>query len=256
MQRLTDAGTTSIPVPARTLATGYTPEYRQAVGFGEISIRNRKLTLAAFSRLKSRIDLGPRYARKGLMKTIFSAVCLAVLFAAVSPSGTNETPASDGPQFTNDGRLNFPSNYREWIFLSSGLGMTYGPAGARSSEENPMFDNVFVDRASYRSFVNTRHWPDKTIFVLEIRGSQSKGSINNGGHFQSGTMAVEVHVKDEKRFPGKWGFFGFESGTKPAKQIPFSASCYSCHSQHGAVDTTFVQFYPTLAGIAKEKGTQ
>ena len=36
---------------------------------------------------------------------------------------------------------------------------------------------------------------------------------------------------------------------------PTTASCYSCHSEHAAVDTTFVQFYPTLLPIAKAKGT-
>jgi hypothetical protein len=37
--------------------------------------------------------------------------------------------------------------------------------------------------------------------------------------------------------------------------IPTTATCYSCHSEHAAVDTTFVQFYPTLLPIAKSKGT-
>ena len=37
--------------------------------------------------------------------------------------------------------------------------------------------------------------------------------------------------------------------------IPQTADCYSCHAAHGAVDTTFVQFYPTLLPIAKSKGT-
>jgi hypothetical protein len=37
--------------------------------------------------------------------------------------------------------------------------------------------------------------------------------------------------------------------------IPTTAGCYSCHSEHGAVNTTFVQFYPTLLPIAKLKGT-
>ena len=37
--------------------------------------------------------------------------------------------------------------------------------------------------------------------------------------------------------------------------IPTSAGCYSCHAAHAAVDTTFVQFYPTLLPIAKSKGT-
>ena len=64
---------------------------------------------------------------------------------------------------------------------------------------------------------------------------------------------VEVHVKDA-RLPGRWGFFSF-SGTEPAKLLPQAAACYSCHSVHGAVDTTFVQFYPTLLPIARSKGT-
>jgi len=69
-----------------------------------------------------------------------------------------------------------------------------------------------------------------------------------------GVMALEVHVKEESRFPGKWAFFGFD-GSKTAKMIPTSADCYSCHAEHAAVDTTFVQFYPTLLPIAKGKGT-
>src|SRR5262249_9518920 len=82
-----------------------------------------------------------------------------------------------------------------------------------------------------------------------------KGSINQHGSYQTeGLMGVEVHVKDEARFPGKWAFFGFDDA-KTAKMTPTAASCYSCHAQHGAVDTTFVQFYPTLLPIAKAKGT-
>jgi hypothetical protein len=66
---------------------------------------------------------------------------------------------------------------------------------------------------------------------------------------------VEVHLKDEKRFAGKWAFFAFREGATSAKAIPTSANCYSCHGEHGAVDTTFVQFYPTLLPVAREKGT-
>ena len=66
-------------------------------------------------------------------------------------------------------------------------------------------------------------------------------------------MGIEVHVKDEAHFPGKWAFFGFD-GAKTTKMIPTSADFYSCHAAHAAVDTTFVQFYPTLLPIAKAKG--
>ncbi len=56
------------------------------------------------------------------------------------------------------------------------------------------------------------------------------------------------------RFPGKWAFFAFED-EKPATVIPAAASCYSCHAEHAAVDTTFVQFYPTLLPVAIRKET-
>jgi hypothetical protein len=65
-------------------------------------------------------------------------------------------------------------------------------------------------------------------------------------------MGFEAHVKDGAR--GGWAFFGFD-GDKPAQMIPTSASCYSCHQAHAAVDTTFVQFYPTLLPIATKLGT-
>ena len=75
------------------------------------------------------------------------------------------------------------------------------------------------------------------------------------GKFQTGdVMGVEVHVKDRQRFPGGWAFFSFQ-GPEPAERIDFQADCYTCHRQHGAVDTTFVQFYPTLLSIATLKGT-
>ena len=181
-----------------------------------------------------------------------ATAAMALMAVAAAVIGADRPPPSDGPQYTKDGKLVRPQNYREWIFLSSGLGMTYGPL---ASPGDPRFDNVFVNRAAYRSFLETGRWPDQTELVLEVRSSQSKGSINRGGHFQDEVVGVELHVKDEKRFPGKWAFFGFREGEQTSTAIPLSATCYSCHEQNGAVDTTFVQFYPTLIGVAKAKGS-
>ncbi len=33
------------------------------------------------------------------------------------------------------------------------------------------------------------------------------------------------------------------------------AACIECHTDHAAVERTFVQFYPTFLEIAREKGT-
>jgi Cytochrome P460 len=189
-----------------------------------------------------------------MIKTIFCVAGCLALGAVLATRHATAQAAGDGPQYTSDGQLRFPADYREWIFLSSGLGMTYGPAAAEAGDE-PRFDNVFVNRSAYKSFLASGRWPDKTIFILEVRKSQSKGSINQGGHFQTATAAIEAHVKDEKRFADKWAFFGFGEGKQAGKQIPTSASCYSCHLDHGAVDTTFVQFYPTLLDAAKANHT-
>ncbi len=162
--------------------------------------------------------------------------------------------AQDAPQYTSDGMMRMPTQYREWIFLSSGLAMTYGPAGQTNAQGNPRFDNVFVSPAAYKSFLKTGTWPDKTVMVLEVRDSDSHVSINTGGQVQTGLAAIEVHVKDSSRFKGGWAFFGFGK-EDTAKLVPTTANCYSCHEQHGSVDTTFVQFYPTLIDVAKQKGT-
>jgi hypothetical protein len=124
-----------------------------------------------------------------------------------------------------------------------------------SGSKDPSFTNVFASPSAYRAFQRTGSWPDKTMLLLEVRNSRSRGSINIGGHYQSGLAAIEAEVKDTSRFPGKWAFFGFGASNAPAKQFPLSASCYSCHAEHGAVDNTFVQFYPTLLEVAKTKGT-
>src|SRR5438552_2139533 len=72
-----------------------------------------------------------------------------------------------GPVYESDGRLKLPANYREWIFLSSGLDMSYS---APSAADHSMFDNVFAEPTAYREFVRTGTWPDGTSLVLEARG--------------------------------------------------------------------------------------
>ncbi len=162
------------------------------------------------------------------------------------------TALAQEPQFTKDGRLMRPENYREWIFLSSGVGMTYGPP---THEDNPRFDNVFVSPTAYRAFLATGVWPEKTMFILEVRDSSSKGSINQAGHFQAGIAHMSAEVKDSSRFKDKWEYFTLPASGEPGQALPRSAGCYACHSQHAAVENTFVQFYPTLAPVAKSKGT-
>jgi hypothetical protein len=195
--------------------------------------------------------------KHSLLSALLVALC-GLLYALVGqPAVQAQSAASEGPAFTPSNELIKPAAYREWMFVTSGLGMTYTtPATANPS---PNFTNVYVNPASYRSFMKTGRWPDKTMFVLEIRASASEGSINKAGNFQTKLVAIEAAVKDEARYPAtKWAYFNFGRGAEMKDRVealPATASCYACHSANTAVDNTFVQFYPTLFEVAKRMGT-
>lgn len=180
---------------------------------------------------------------------LWRALAIAASFA------TALAAANDSAKFTKTGELIFPADYRAWTFLSSGLGMTYGPTN-RPNAGPPRFTNVFVNPSAHREFLKTGRWPEGATFVLEIRDSSSEGSINKGGHFQSKVAAIEIEVKDSKRYPAGWAFFDF-AAQPPASAAPLGpkATCQACHSANGAVEQTFVQFYPSLIDVARAKGT-
>jgi hypothetical protein len=175
-----------------------------------------------------------------------SAILISVLGARqIRP----EEPASARPIY--DGKkLVRPEGYREWVYLSSGLGMNYNPSPGGPE----MFTNVFVPQAAYHDFLSSGKWPDKTMFVLEERTSESKGSINKSGHFQTDLMGLAVEVKDEAQFADKWAYFSFASDARAAEANP-KDRCWQCHNDNAATEHTFVQFYPTLKPIAQKFGT-
>jgi Cytochrome P460 len=186
------------------------------------------------------------------MKTqtlVFTAASLLLGSVALCQSTAT---GNHSPNYTEDGRLGFPEDYRSWIYLTTGFDMSYS-AGMRMGHH--MFDNVFVQPEAYKVFLDTGKWPEKTMLIIEARGARDKGSINKSGNYQStDVMGYEIHVKDSARFQDGWAFFGFND-KNAAQMVPRSADCYSCHRDHAAVDTTFVQFYPTLLPIAAAKGT-
>jgi hypothetical protein len=144
-----------------------------------------------------------------------------------------------------------PPNYRQWVFLTASLDLNYTSTVAPGHH---MLDNVFVNPDAFAAFQKTGTWPLGTILIKENRFAESAGTLSKAGLFQAEIRDVEIHIKDE-RFPGKWAFFKSDDGKAAGKLQPQTATCYSCHQDHGAVDTTFVQFYPTLMSIAKAKGT-
>ena len=191
--------------------------------------------------------------RASFLAVVALLVALGVSLLGVTDRAGREAESQD-PKFLQGNELVRPEGYREWIYLSSGLGMNYS---ARSQPGEPQFTNVFVRPEAYRQFIKSATWPDRTLFVLEERDSSTQGSINKGGHFQTKLTGLVAEVKDESRFPEEWAFFAFTDAQgklkDTAKALPKSA-CWTCHNAHGAVDNTFVQFYPTLREVAQSKG--
>ncbi len=176
-------------------------------------------------------------SRIALLLQTALAITAGAAIAQSAPTPSTAAAETHMPTYV-DGKLRLPADYREWIYVTSGMDMSYRRV---ATPDHHMFDNVFVNPEAYRVFKQTGTWPDKTMMVH--------------GLFQDGDlMGVEVHVKDSARLEGGWAFFAFDD-EKPATEIKHSVDCYACHRAHAAVDTTFVQFYPTLLPIARAANT-
>lgn len=184
------------------------------------------------------------------MRTLLSAT----LLLGISVLGAEV--ATVKPQFTDGNHLIRPEGYRQWVFVGSGLGMSYdeGPY-----EKSPNFTNIYILPEAYRQFSAGGTFPDGTMLVMEIVSAGSQASINKRGRFQDRFIGIEAAVKDEKRFPEKWAYFSFigpdREALTQAKSFPKKA-CWKCHQQHAAVDNVFVQFYPVLRAAHKNASYQ
>ena len=83
------------------------------------------------------------------MKFLLTVACV------VLGSGLYAQERSDGPTYTPGGELIRPADFREWVFVTAGLGMTYNEPAAGSAPRVPNFTNVYVNPSSYRAFMKT-----------------------------------------------------------------------------------------------------
>ena len=113
----------------------------------------------------------------------------------------------------------FPENYREWVYLSTGIDMNYRPdAGMGHS----MFDNVFVNPEAYKAFQATGTWPDKTMLVLEVRGAGSKKNSDR----------QELGIDREGLTWSAFGLGGAQGGDKPAGEAVTSSPAKAARERH------------------------
>jgi len=178
-----------------------------------------------------------------------------------------------------------PPDYRNWPYASASLALSYPseeaklsplarahlpPATARrprtamaaNATPAPAFQNVFVSPEAYAQFQKTGLYPDKTVFVLEVRASVARqSSFLSSGLYQGDVVALRMETRDDALYPKtKWAWFTFQQSSGGGWTVATPApepigNCWKCHVTDGAVQDSFTQCYPTLFAIAKAHGT-
>jgi len=174
----------------------------------------------------------------------FAAICTAA--AALTLLAANDPVVGmTKPKFEDD-KLLRPEGWQTWTHLGAAVGLSYSES---SSEGGPgSFGSVYLQPEAYAQYVNTGAFPEGAMFALEIRKSHPAGSIAKDGYTGGDFIALELSVKDSKRFEGGWAYFdyggrdGFKDSAEPFPQ----ERCFQCHAENAGDDNVFVQYYSRL----------
>ena len=162
--------------------------------------------------------------------------------------------ALDVAQYDADGQLLKPANLAEWIHAGASLGSDYGE-GPFDANNPGAIGVVQIEPAAYRYFIEHGHYADGTMFLLSFFRAEGQSAPQLPGFVQGDMFAQEIHVIDKARFADDSGhaFFMFPPpDSAVSTRIPVGNDCVACHTEHGAFDGTFTQFYPGLrAHLAK-----
>jgi hypothetical protein len=161
------------------------------------------------------------------------------------------------PEYTKDGDLILPKNYKQWIYVGSPL----TPNALNGGEANfPEFHNVYIEPGSYEIYKKTGVFPEGTIFYKELQLLQtadhpdgSSDQPSGRGFFPGKLNGADVTVKDTKRFAASngWGYFNFNhhEPKAPTAKVRPREECAFCHIQSAKRDDVWTQFYEILDAV-------
>lgn len=179
----------------------------------------------------------------------FTALPLAALAASLL-AAVAVTPAV-GEEFSfEDGELQRPVGYREWVYV----GTPVTPNDLNNGKAAfPEHHNVYMHPASWKHWKRTGEFKDGTILVKELVSVGAKSAVSGNGYFQGEFIGLEATVKSSRHFPdepGNWAYFSFSTEgmeSLKASAAPFpTTSCNACHQASAADDFVFTQYYPVL----------
>src|SRR5438477_13085777 len=205
-----------------------------------------------------------------MMKKLMLAVAILALGASATVvlaqrQGTNTVSAKGRylPEYTKDGDLVLPKNWRSWVYVGSPL----TPDGLNDSKEGfPEYHNVYIEPGSYEIYKKTGEFPEGTIMFKELQrvlgpkqfpdGSLSQPS--GRGYFPGAFNGADVTVKDTKRYAqtGGWGYFNFNhhEPKAPTAAAQPKSNCAFCHIAAAKRDEVWTQFYRVLDEVPLPQG--
>jgi hypothetical protein len=156
------------------------------------------------------------------------------------------------PQYDSDNNLRLPADYRQWILVGSSLGLSY----AEGRTDHQMFNTTLMEPTAYRHFVQTGQFREGTMFALILQGIGTNATPARQGQFATDVHMIEMAVKDGKRVPEGWAYYGFGGpmmgGYRATAAPQPKSACYDCHIEHAARDNVFIQFYGLLGEAVKK----
>ena len=190
-------------------------------------------------------------------RLFFPIVTLAVFAFVIALASSNfanaqqrqaTVPSPEAmPQYDANRSLILPADYRRWILVGSSLGLSYSESGQGSHQ---MFNTTLMEPGAYRHFVETGTFREGTMLALIGQGIGTNATPARQGQFATDVHMVEMAVKDSKRVPEGWAYYGFggpmAGGYRTSAAPQPKANCYDCHAKHAARDNVFMQFYGLL----------
>lgn len=198
--------------------------------------------------------------RRVLLSTIIAgALSISASLGVASYSSDAAAQGVNQANFTSDGQVKIPNDWRQWVFVGTPLTPNALNGGKAPF---PEFHNVYIEPSAYAHWKKTGKFADGTQLAKELTSIRKKdkddmnpdgstAEVSGVGYFQGEFSGLELTVKDTKLFakePGGWAYFSFGHKlpyTTTAKAFP-TKSCNACHAGAADDDFVFTQFYPVL----------
>jgi hypothetical protein len=198
---------------------------------------------------------------------VFALAAAAWIFA-VTPQAIGDSATV--PQYTSNGELLAPVGFGNWMFVGSNLGLGYKQGvpemtaleGTRADQQR--FHNIYMNPEAYGYFLARGEFPDPTILVMDVFKAEDKEpkGVLASGVYNGERVGLQVAVKNSHRPDGSktpWAYYIFMDQSDPSRKLLASATaqtdkeCETCHKQHASKDNVWVQFYPILRDVLRQK---